>query len=114
MEIKDLIEITPEIKKEAYDLLRASERLHELLKEQGGGQFNMDIFNASANELTIYDRREYSDDGEGTDLGFYVHKFYPDGSYILDFIAEDNEEAKAYDEAFNRAFFPEESEDSND
>ena len=49
MEIKDLIEITPEIKKEAYDLLRASERLHELLKEQGGGQFDMSIFNTSTN-----------------------------------------------------------------
>ena len=104
MEIKDLIEITPEIKKEAYDLLRASERLHELLKEQGAGQFNMDIFNASANELTIYDRREYSDDGEGIDLGFYVHKFYSDGSYILDFINEDNEEAQAFDEAFDKAW----------
>ena len=103
MEIKDLIEITPEIKKEAYDLLKASKRLHELLKEQGGGQFNMSIYKTLANELAIYDRREYSDDGEGTDLGFYVHKFYSDGSYILDFIAEDNEEARAFDEAFNKA-----------
>lgn len=103
MEIKDLIEITPEIKKEAYDLLKASERLHELLKEQGGGQFGTSIFTMSTSELTIYDRREYSDDGEGTDLGFYVHKFYSDGSYILDFIAEDNEEARAFDEAFNKA-----------
>lgn len=104
MEIKDLIEITPEIKKEAYDLLRASERLHELLKEQGGGQFDMSIYNTSTNELTIYDRHEYSEDGEGTTLGFYVHKFRPDGSYILDFIAEDNEEARAFDEAFNKAW----------
>ena len=104
MEIKNLIQITPEIKKEAYDLLRASERLHELLKEQGGGQFGMSIFNTSTNELTIYDRHEYSEDGEETILGFYVHKFHPDGSYILDFIAEDNEEARAFDEAFNKAW----------
>lgn len=110
MEIKDLIEITPEIKKEAYDLLRASERLHELLKEQGGGQFGMSIFTNSTNELTIYDRNEYSEDGEGTALGFYVHKFYSDGSYIFDFIAEDNEEAQAYDEEFNKAFFLDKSE----
>jgi hypothetical protein len=112
MEIKGLINITPEIKKEAYDLLRASERLRELLKEQGGGQFGTSIFSSSTNELTIYDRREYSRDGLGTDLGFYVHKFYSDGSYLFDFIAEDNEEARAYDEEFNRTFFPEESEDS--
>ena len=104
MKIKDLIQITPEIKKEAYDLLRASERLHELLKEQGGGQFDMSIFNTSTNKLRIYDRHEYSEDGEGTTLGFYVHKFHPDGSYILDFIAEDNEEARAFDEAFNKAW----------
>jgi hypothetical protein len=104
MEIKNLIKITPEIKKEAYDLLKASKRLHEVLKEQGGGQFDMSIFNTSANELTIYDRHEYSEDGEGTTLGFYVHKFHPDGSYILDFIAEDNEEAQAFDEAFNKAW----------
>ena len=104
MEIKNLIEITPKIKKEAYDLLRASERLHELLKEQGAGQFDTSIYTSSAKQLTIYDRHEYSDDGEGTDLGFYVHKFYPDGSYILDFIAEDNEEAQAFDEAFNEAW----------
>lgn len=104
MEIKGLINITPEIKKEAYDLLKASERLHELLKEQGGGQFDMSIFSTSTNELTIYDRHEYSEDGEGTTLGFYVHKFHPDGSYILDFIAEDNEEARAFDEAFNKAW----------
>jgi hypothetical protein len=114
MEIKNLIEITPEIKKEAYDLLKASKRLHELLKEQGAGQFGMSVYTSNSNNLTIYDRREYSDDGEGTDLGFYVHKFYPDGSYIFDFIAEDNEKAKAYDEEFNMAFFSEESEDSND
>lgn len=111
MEIKNLIEITPEIKKEAYDLLKASKRLHELLKEQGGGQFGMSIFNTLANELTIYDRHEYSKDGEGTELGFYVHKFYSDGSYMFDFIAEDNKEAQAYDEEFNKTFFPEESED---
>ena len=104
MKIKDLIQITPEIKKEAYDLLRASERLHELLKEQGGGQFDMSIYNTSTNELTIYDRHEYSEDEEGTTLGFYVHKFHPDGSYILDFIAENNEEARAFDEAFNKAW----------
>lgn len=103
MEIKNLIEITPEIKKEAYDLLRASERLHELLKEKGGGQFDMSIYSRSTNELTIYDRHEYSEE-EGTTLGFYVHKFRSDGSYILDFIAEDNEEAQAFDEAFNKAW----------
>jgi hypothetical protein len=112
MEIKGLINITPEIKKEAYDLLRASERLHELLKVQGAGQFGMSVYNISRNELAIYDRHEYSRDGLGTDLGFYVHKFYSDGSYLFDFIAEDNEEAQAYDEEFNKAFFPEESGDS--
>lgn len=104
MEIKDLIEITPEIKKEAYDLLRASERLHELLKEQGGGQFDMSIYNTSTNELTIFDRHEYSKDGEGNKLGFFVHKLYSDGKYRLDFVAEDSKEAQAFDEAFNKAW----------
>ena len=101
MEIKDLIQITPEIKKEAYDLLRASERLHELLKEQGGGHFSMSIFNTSTNELTIYDRHEYSEDGEGNDLGFFAHRFFADGEYKLNFIAEKNEEAQEFDRQFN-------------
>lgn len=111
MEIKDLIEITPEIKKEAYDLLRASERLHELLKEQGGGQFDMSIYNTSTNELTIFDRHEYSKDGEDNNLGFFVHRFYPDGEYQLGFIAEENEEAEAFRKAFYEAQEAENGED---
>ena len=109
MEIKGLINITPEIRKEAFDLIQVCERLKQLIKEQGKhGHFDISICTNSV--LTIYDRYEYSKDGEGTALGFYVHRFYSDGSYIFDFIAEDNEEAQAYDEEFNKVFFLDESE----
>ena len=114
MEIKDLIEITPEIRKEAFGLLQACGRLKQLIKEQyGGAHFGISAVSnrLSLDDLTIFDRHEYSKDGEGNDLGFYVHKFYSDGSYILDFIAEDNEEAQAFDEAFNKAQEAENGED---
>ena len=99
MEFKNLIEITPEIEIEAANLLKASQRLKELIGDKG--HFDMSTYKASTDHITIYDRHEYSRDGLGTDLGFFVHRIYTDGSVVLDFINEDNEEGRAFDEAFN-------------
>ena len=98
MEFKNLIDITPEIEGEARKLLEASERLKELL---GKYHYDMSIYSSSNDHISIYDRHEYSRDGLGTDLGFFVHRIYKDGSVVLDFINEDNEEGIAFDKAFN-------------
>lgn len=105
MELKNLIDITPEIEGEARKLLEASQRLHELLKEQKG-HFDLTVYNSAPSRVTIFDRHEYSRDGLGTDLGFFVHRIYKDGSVVLDFINEDNEEGIAFDKEFNKAFYP--------
>lgn len=112
MEIKDLIEITPEIRKEAFGLMQACNRLEQLITEQyGRGHFDMSIYSTSRNDLTIFDRHEYSKDGEGNDLGFFVHKFYSNGKYQLDFVAEESEEAQALREAINEMQEAENGED---
>ena len=98
MEFKNLIDITPEIEGEARKLLEASQKLKELL---GKSHFDMNIYNSNSSHISIYDRHEYSRDGLGTDLGFFVHRIYKDGSVVLDFINEDNEEGLAFDKAFN-------------
>lgn len=98
MEFNNLIDITPEIEAEAAKLLKASQRLKELL---GKHHFDMSIYSSAADHISIYDRHEYSRDGLGTDLGFFVHRIYKDGSVVLDFINEDNEEGIAFDKAFN-------------
>jgi hypothetical protein len=99
MELKNLIDITPEIEIEATNLLKASQRLKKLIGDKG--HFDMSTYNASRDHITIYDRHEYSRDGLGTDLGFFVHRIYEDGSVALDFINENNEEGIAFDKAFN-------------
>ena len=104
MEIKDLIEITPEIKKEVFELLQACEKLKRLIQEQyKDAHFGISAASGrlSPDDLTIFDRHEYSKDGEGNDLGFFVHKFYSDGKYRLDFIPEESKEAQALREAIN-------------
>ena len=98
MEFKNLIEITPEIEGEARKLLEASQRLKELL---GKHHYDMSIYSSSNDHISIYDRHEYSRDGLGIDLGFFVHRIYKDGSVVLDFINEDSEEGIAFDKAFN-------------
>jgi hypothetical protein len=98
MEFKNLIDITPEIEGEARKLFEASQKLKKLL---GKHHFDISIYSSAADHISIYDRHEYSRDGLGTDLGFFVHRIYKDGSVVLDFINEDNEEGKAFDEAFN-------------
>ena len=99
MEFKNLIDITPEIETEAANLLKASQRLKELIGDKR--HFDMSTYSASPDHISIYDRHEYSRDGLGTDLGFFVHRIYKDGSVVLDFINEDNEEGRAFDKAFN-------------
>ena len=98
MEFKNLIDITPEIEGEARKLLEASQRLKGLI----GDKRHFDMSITIPDHITIYDRHEYSRDGLGTDLGFFVHRIYKDGPVVLDFISEDNEEGKAFDEAFNK------------
>ena len=100
MEFKNLIDITPEIEIEACNLLKASQRLKELLGNKA--HFELSTYSSVPDRITIFDRREYSRDGLGTDLGFFVHRIYKDGSVVLDFINEDNEEGRAFDEAFNK------------
>ena len=100
MEFKNLIDITPEIETEAANLLKASQRLKELIGDKR--HFEMSTYSAIPDRITIFDRHEYSRDGLGTDLGFFVHRIYKDGSVVLDFINEDNEEGRAFDEAFNK------------
>lgn len=100
MEIKNLIEITPEIRKEAFGLLQACKRLEQLVKEQyKNGHLNIEA-GILCNEVSIFDRHEYSKDGEGNDLGFFTHRFFADGEYKLTFIAEDSKEAQAFNKAF--------------
>jgi hypothetical protein len=98
MEFKNLIDITPEIEGEARKLFEASQKLKKLL---GKHHFDISIYSSAADHISIYDRLEYSRDGLGTDLGFFVHRIYKDGSVVLDFINEDNEEGIAFDKAFN-------------
>ncbi len=113
MEIKNLIEITPEIRKEAFGLMLACERLKQLIKEQyEDAHFTISAaYTLSPDDLTIFDRHEYSKDGEGNDLGFFVHKLYSNGKYRLDFVAEESKEAQAFSEAFDEA---QEAEDGKD
>jgi hypothetical protein len=99
MEFKNLIDITPEIEGEARKLLEASQRLHELLKEQKG-HFDLTVYNSAPSRVTIFDRHEYSRDGLGTDLGFFVHRIFNDGKVVLDFIPEENEEGQEFGRQF--------------
>ena len=100
MEFKNLIDITPEIEGEARKLLEAAQKLQDLLKEQKG-HFDLAMYNSAPSRVTIYDRHEFSRDGLGTDLGFFVHRIFNDGKVVLDFVAEDNEEAQEFDRQFN-------------
>lgn len=100
MEFKNLIDITPEIEGEARKLLEASQRLQELLKKQNG-HFDLTVYSSAPSRVTIFDRHEYSRDGLGTDLGFFVHRIFNDGKVVLDFIPEENEEAQEFGRQFD-------------
>lgn len=109
MELKNLIDITPEIKAEAQQLFESTQKLKGLIR--GRGHFELSAYSSTPNVITIYDRYEYSGDGEHV-LGFYVHRLYDDGTYQLDFINEDTKEGRAFDEAFNK--YMEEGQDGED
>lgn len=97
MEIKNILEITPEIKEEAVKLLNAANKLRTLL---GDKHFSLSFY-SSDGKVTIFDRHEYSRDGLGTDLGFFTHHIYESGESDTDFVAENSAEAQEFDREFN-------------
>lgn len=102
MEIKNLIDITPEVERAAGELFEASEKLKELLGNNSF--FTLDVTHNGTDHISIFDRRECSRDGLGTSLGFFIHRLYIDGTVRLDFLPEDNEDAKKFSENFEREF----------
>ena len=100
MEIKNLIEITPEIENTARELLEASEKLKKLV----GMYYSLDVSLNGTDHINIYDRHEYSRDGLGTNLGFFTHRIFIDGKVILDFIPEDNADAQKFSTAFEKEY----------
>lgn len=100
MEFKNLIDITPEIEGEARKLLEAARKLQELLEDQNG-HFDLTMYSSAPSRITIFDRHEYSRDGLGTDLGFFVHRIFNDGEVVLDFIPEENEEGQEFGRQFD-------------
>ena len=110
MEFKNLIDVTPEIEGEARKLLEAAQRLQELLGEQKG-HFDLASYSNGLKILTIYDRSEYSRDGLGTCLGFFVHRIHSNGEVVLDFVPENTEEAKDFYEEFEREYHKEDSDE---
>lgn len=107
MEIKNLIEITPEIENAARELLEASEKLKKLV---GNMYYSLDISHNGTDHINIYDRHEYSRDGLGTNLGFFAHRIFVDGKVILDFIPEDNADAQKFSTEFEKEYHGEVSE----
>ena len=108
MEIKNLIEITPEIENAARELLEASEKLKELVGNNM--YYSLDVSHNGTDHINIYDRHEYSRDGLGTNLGFFAHRIFVDGKVILDFIPEDNADAQKFSAEFEKEYHAEVSE----
>lgn len=111
MEISNLLEITPELKREILWTLRTAKTLENHLK---GQSYSINVSSGGAAKLIIYDRHE----GE---LGFYTHDFEVNGDYEFDFVNSGNTpESEMYKKAFlkefnprnYKIFYPDESEDS--
>lgn len=102
MEIRNILEITPEIKDEAIKLLTSAKRLRELL---GDRRFDLSFYTHPDGKITIIDRHEYSRDGLGTDLGFFTHHIYASGESDIDFVAENSAEAQEFDRQFNECLW---------
>lgn len=97
--MENLIEITPEIKEKALELLKLGEELRGLLAKFGSTHAELDIsYNPNNHYVTIFDRHERSK--QHKDLGFYVHHIYTNGKHDIDFIAEDFKEAKEFQKKF--------------
>lgn len=102
MEIRNLMEITPEIENAARELLEASEKLKKLVGNNV--YYSLDVSHNGTDHINIYDRHEYSRDGLGTNLGFFAHRIFVDGKVILDFIPEDNADAQKFSTEFEKEF----------
>lgn len=102
MEIRNLMEITPEIENAARELLEASEKLKKLVGNNV--YYSLDVSHNGTDHINIYDRHEYSRDGLGTNLGFFVHRIFVDGKVILDFIPEENEDAQKFSTEFEKEY----------
>lgn len=102
MEIRNLMEITPEIENAARELLEASEKLKKLVGNNV--YYSLDISHNGTDHINIYDRHEYSRDGLGTNLGFFAHRIFVDGKVILDFIPEENEDAQIFSAEFEKEY----------
>ena len=97
MKISNLIEMTPELKRDILWTLRTAKTLENHLK---GTLYSIMIDSTGEATMTIYDRRE-------GDFGFYTHDFKEDGSYKLDFVnTSHTPEADLYEKAFLKEFNP--------
>lgn len=101
MKISNLIEMTPELKRNILWTLRTAKTLENHLK---GTLYSIMIDSTGEATMTIYDRHE-------GDFGFYTHDFKEDGSYKLDFVnTSHTPEADLYEKAFLKEFNPAEYE----
>lgn len=101
MKISNLIEMTPELKRNILWTLRTAKTLENHLK---GTLYSIMIDSTGEATMTIYDRHE-------SDFGFYTHDFKEDGSYKLDFVnTSHTPEADLYEKAFLKEFNPAEYE----
>lgn len=101
MKISNLIEMTPELKRNILWTLRTAKTLENHLK---GALYSIMIDSTGEATMTIYDRHE-------GDSGFYTHDFKEDGSYKLDFVnTSHTPEADLYEKAFLKEFNPAEYE----
>lgn len=97
MKISNLIEMTPELKRDILWTLRTAKMLENHLK---GTLYSIMIDSTGEATMTIYDRHE-------GDFGFYTHDFKEDGSYKLDFVNNAHTpEADLYEKAFLKEFNP--------
>lgn len=105
MKISNILEITPELKRDILWTLRTASILGNHLKglnsaNLGGYYFHINISNKGHSYISIYDRQE----GE---LGYYTHEFREDGSYKFDFVkTARTPEAEMFDKAFTKEFNP--------
>jgi hypothetical protein len=97
IDITNILEITPELKREILWHLRVAEALSNHLK---GHYFSINVSPRGTSKITIYDRHE----GE---LGFYTHDLTDDGRYEFDFVDSGHTpESKAFAEAIAKKYNP--------
>lgn len=113
MEISNLLEITPELKRNILWTLRTAKTLESHLK---GQSYEIQVSSGGTAKIIIFDRHEGK-------LGFYTHDFELNGDYEFDFINSGHTpESEMYEKAFLKEFNPrkyelyysDESEDPNE